>query len=171
MAGNTQVSLSWTASSGATSYRIKRATVSGGPYTIIATNSTTSYTNTGLVNGTAYYYVVSAVNAVGESPNSAQVSSTPNAGSLPPAPMGLTAALTGNNTDVRLNWTAVAGATSYKVKRAAINGGPYTLVASPTTNTYTDTSSKTQGTTYYYVVSVVNATGEGPNSAQVSIVP
>jgi fibronectin type 3 domain-containing protein len=55
------------------------------------------------------------------------------------------------------------------VKRATVNGGPYTVLASPTTNTYTDTT-PVQGTTYYYVVSAVNATGEGPNSAQVSIV-
>ena len=169
-AGNAQVTLSWTASTGATSYNIKRATVSGGPYTTIATNVTSlSYTNTGLVNGTVYYYVVSAVNANGESANSAQVSATPSAGSLPPAPTGLTATAAGNNSDVRLNWTAVTGATSYKVKRATVNGGPYTVLATPTTNTYTDTT-PVQGTTYYYVVSAVNATGEGPNSAQVSIV-
>ena len=73
------MALSWTASSGATSYNVKRATVSGGPYTTIASPTTTSHTNTGLVNGTTYYYVVSAVNAAGESANSAQVSATPQA--------------------------------------------------------------------------------------------
>lgn len=78
VAGNTQVSLSWTASSGATSYNVKRATTSGGPYTTIASNiTTTSYTNTGLTNGTTYYYVVTAVNSVGESANSNQQSATP----------------------------------------------------------------------------------------------
>jgi lysophospholipase L1-like esterase/fibronectin type 3 domain-containing protein len=77
-AGNTQITLSWTAASGATSYNIKRATTSGGPYTNIATGiTTTSYTNTGLTNGTTYYYVVSAVNTAGESPNSSQASSAP----------------------------------------------------------------------------------------------
>jgi fibronectin type 3 domain-containing protein len=76
--GNAQVVLTWTASSGATSYRVKRATVSGGPYTVIASPTTNSYTNAGLTNGTTYYYVVSAVNAGGESANSAQVSATPD---------------------------------------------------------------------------------------------
>ncbi len=80
-AGNASVSLSWAASSGATSYTVKRATTSGGPYTSIATGITaTSYTNTGLNNGTTYYYVVSASNAAGESTNSPQASATPTSG-------------------------------------------------------------------------------------------
>ena len=76
-AGNAQVNLSWAASSGATSYNVKRAATSGGPYTTVASPTTASYTNTGLTNGTTYYYVVSAVNSAGESANSAQVSATP----------------------------------------------------------------------------------------------
>jgi hypothetical protein len=81
-AGNAQVALSWTASSSATSYRIKQSTASGGSYVNIATNTATTYTNTGLVNGTTYYYVVSAVNAGGESTNSSQVSAMPQASSV-----------------------------------------------------------------------------------------
>lgn len=77
-AGNAQVSLTWNAVSGATSYTVKRATTSGGPYTNVATGLTgTSYTNTGLTNGTTYYYVVSASNSAGSSANSAQASATP----------------------------------------------------------------------------------------------
>ena len=68
-AGNAQVALSWSAASGATSYNVKRSTTNGGPYSNVATNVTaTSFTNTGLTNGTTYYYVVTAVNANGESP-------------------------------------------------------------------------------------------------------
>ncbi|WP_246070563.1 cellulase family glycosylhydrolase [Paenibacillus kobensis] len=81
-AGNAQAALSWSASSGATSYTVKRATTSGGPYTNVATGITsTSYTNTGLTNGTTYYYVVSATNAAGTSANSSQASASPSAGS------------------------------------------------------------------------------------------
>jgi beta-glucanase (GH16 family) len=79
IAGNARIILNWNASSGATSYRVKRATTSGGPYSLVASPTTTSYTNTGLVNGTAYYYVITAVNAAGESGNSAQVTATPQA--------------------------------------------------------------------------------------------
>ncbi|MHB8500166.1 MAG: glycoside hydrolase family 44 protein [Candidatus Acidiferrales bacterium] len=76
-AGNAQVSLIWTASTGATSYHIKRGTTSGGPYTQVAAPTATSETDTGLTNGTTYYYVVSALNSVGESANSSQASATP----------------------------------------------------------------------------------------------
>ena len=78
--GNAQVSLGWTAVSGATGYNVKRSTSNGGPYGNVATNVTgTSFVNTGLANGTTYYYVVTAVNASGESGVSAQVSATPSA--------------------------------------------------------------------------------------------
>lgn len=82
IAGNASVTLSWAASSGATNYTVKRATTSGGPYTTVAANVTaTSYTNTGLTNGTTYYYVVSASNTAGTSADSVQVSAVPQGGS------------------------------------------------------------------------------------------
>jgi len=76
-AGNGQVGLSWSGSSGATSYNVQRSTTSGGAYTTIASPTTASYTDAGLTNGTTYYYVVSAVNGAGQSANSSQVSATP----------------------------------------------------------------------------------------------
>ena len=74
-ASGLQIGLNWTAAPNATSYYVKRATVSGGPYTNIATVKTgTSYTDTGLTAGSAYYYVVSAVNPDHESANSTEAS-------------------------------------------------------------------------------------------------
>ena len=73
-AGNQQVSLTWNAVTTASSYNVKRATTSGGPYTKVATVSTTNDTDTGLTNGTTYYYVVSAANVNGEGGNSGQAS-------------------------------------------------------------------------------------------------
>ncbi len=165
--GNAQITLTWTSSAGATSYFVKRSTTTGGPYTQISTPSASTYTDTGLTNGTKYFYVVSAYDAAGESANSAEVSATPVA-SPPPAPTGLSA--TPGNAQVTLTWNASAGATTYNLKRSTANGGPYSTVASLTAANYTDTM-VTNGTTYYYVVSAVNSAGESANSGQVSATP
>src|SRR6202158_21758 len=121
-AGNAQVTLAWNASTGATSYYVKRSTTTGGPYTPIATQTATSYSDTGLTNGTKYDYVVSAYNSAGESGNSTEVSVTPVAlPTPPPAPTNLTA--TAGNAQVALTWTASTGAaTSYSVKRSLTSG-------------------------------------------------
>jgi hypothetical protein len=80
--GNAQVTLSWNASPGATSYKVRRSTTSGGGYADVATvTSGTSYLDPGLANGTTYYYVIAAVNSNGSvGLNSAQVSATPPGG-------------------------------------------------------------------------------------------
>ena len=154
--------------SGATGYNVKRSTSSGGPYTTVGPNVTpASFTDSGLTNGTTYYYVVSALNAGGESANSAQVSATPAA--PPGAPTNVTA--TAGNAQVTLSWTAVSGATGYNVKRSTTSGGPYTTVGPNVTPTSFTDSGLTNGTTYYYVVSALNAGGESANSAQVSATP
>ena len=78
-AGNGQVALNWTGSSGATSYNIYRSTTSGNegstPYKTGIT--TTSFTDTGLTNGTTYYYQVTAVDSDGPSSKSSEVFATP----------------------------------------------------------------------------------------------
>ena len=77
LTSNGQVKLSWAASTNATSYNVKQATVSGGAYTTSTNVAGLVYTNTGLVNGTLYYFAVSATNSFGESTNSAEVSARP----------------------------------------------------------------------------------------------
>jgi fibronectin type 3 domain-containing protein len=168
-AGNAQVSLNWNASTGATSYHVKRSTASGSE-TQISAPASNSFTDTGLTNGTKYFYVVSAVNSGGESANSSEVNATPTAPAAPPAtPTGLQG--TAGNAQVSLSWDASTGAMSYNVKRSTANGGPFSAtLASPAVTNYIDTA-VTNGTTYYYVVSAVNASGESANSAQASATP
>ena len=168
-AGNAQVSLNWNASTGATSYHVKRSTASGSE-TQISAPASNSFTDTGLTNGTKYFYLVSAVNSGGESANSSEVNATPTAPAAPPAtPTGLQG--TAGNAQVSLSWDASTGAMSYNVKRSTANGGPFSAtLASPAVTNYIDTA-VTNGTTYYYVVSAVNASGESANSAQASATP
>ena len=91
------------------------------------------------------------------------------AGVPPAVPTGLTAAA--GDAKVLLAWTAASGATGYKVKRSATNGGPYTQIGTTTTATHYFDTSVTNGTPYYYVVSATNATGESANTAQAAATP
>jgi hypothetical protein len=65
------VGLTWTVSTGATGYNVKRALNSGGPYTTIGTSAFANYNDLTALDTNRYYYVVSATNASGESANSA----------------------------------------------------------------------------------------------------
>jgi len=77
--GNGQVTISWTAVSGATSYNIYYSTTLGLLNVTELAGQTSPYTLTGATNGTTYYFVVTAVNAYGESTASSSVSATPTA--------------------------------------------------------------------------------------------
>jgi hypothetical protein len=81
-AGNGTVGLTWGASAGATSYSVYRGTAPGAEGTTpVGTTASTSFTDTGLTNGTAYYYKVTASNSAGASPNSNEATATPASGS------------------------------------------------------------------------------------------
>ncbi|HEY1255501.1 MAG TPA: right-handed parallel beta-helix repeat-containing protein, partial [Terracidiphilus sp.] len=71
-----QVSLSWTGSTAADGYNIKRGSASGGPYSLLKASTQTSYADVSVSAGLTYYYVVTAYNSTGESANSNEVSVT-----------------------------------------------------------------------------------------------
>lgn len=96
-----RVVLRWNAATNATGYNVKRALASGGPYSLIVTNTTAlTWTDTGLTNGTSYFYVVSATNYLGESTNSAQASARPVSTTSPKIKVGI------NGSKLQLNWPA-----------------------------------------------------------------
>jgi len=76
------VNLTWSASYGAEKYNLKRMKA-GGEYVAIAQVNTTSYTDTGLDNPKSYFYVVTAINSQGESPDSISASASYY---MPPTP-------------------------------------------------------------------------------------
>jgi fibronectin type 3 domain-containing protein len=171
IAGNTQVKLTWAPALGAAGYNVKRGIASGGSYTNTVISTSTNGVDAGLVNGTTYYYIVTAFNSIGESTNSVQLCVTPTTTGTPPAAPTNLVAMAGA-TQIALKWNSSPGATSYNIKRTTVFGGTFTVVASgiATTN-YTD-ANLAPDTTYYYVVSAVNAAGESfTDSAQASATP
>jgi fibronectin type 3 domain-containing protein len=163
---NGQVGLSWSAVSSASGYYIKRSLVSGESYNNIATNSASlTFTNTGLANGTTYYYVVSAFNQAGAGTNSTEVSAVP----LPPIPAiptGLTAQASSGQ--IVLTWNSSAYATGYNVFRSLIPGGFDTWLANNITSTNYADATVTPGTAYYYSVTATNMSGQSDFSSQAS---
>jgi fibronectin type 3 domain-containing protein len=165
--GNSQITLAWTASSGATSYKVKRASTSGGPYTTVGSPTSTSYLDTGLTNGTTYYYVVSAVNSGGESANSSEVNATPQ--SVAPAPpTALTAKATAPR-KINLHWSQSPspGVTQNGIYRRLSNGSyPATPTATISATTSYNDSGLSSHTTYCYAVTAINGGGESAKSSE-----
>jgi fibronectin type 3 domain-containing protein len=156
--------LRWSAVPEASSYNIYRSTTAGAQGAKIAATSSTSYVDSSAENGTTYFYQVTADNAAGEGSASAQ-----SPGITPAMPLTVPAAPTGlhasaGDARVTLDWTPVAGARSYNVRRSTDPGTPGTKIGSSSTAQYVDLA-VSNGSTYYYAVSADNAAGEGPASA------
>jgi autotransporter-associated beta strand protein len=159
----TNITLNWSAVSGAVGYIIRLATSASGPFTYVDNITETTYTDVGLTPG-AYYYEVAAVNAAGVSANALVTVIAP-----PAAPTSLSAVP--DDSQVTLTWSAVANATSYILKSGASSGNETTTVISGYTGTSYTNTGLANGTTYYYVVAATNAGGLGPNSPEASATP
>ena len=144
--------LTWNAVSGATSYKVYRATSQKGTYSLLGTVTATSYTNTGAKAGVTYWYKVKAVNSAGESAYSNVVSGRATVTTLT---MGHSSA----SGKPQLTWKAVSGAASYRVYRATTKNGAYTVINTTKALTYTNVGAAL-GTTYYYKVEALNASGK-----------
>ena len=82
-AGNAKIDLSWSApssngGSAITNYRIYRRVASSVESLIATIGNTLAYTDVTAANGQTYYYRVTAVNSLGESPKSNEASATPS---------------------------------------------------------------------------------------------
>ena len=175
--GNTQVVLSWTApasdgGSQVTGYELyvgTTADLSGNAPVARVTGTVVTVTN--LINGTRYYFRVTAVNRVGEGRPSNEVSAVPL--TVPGAPTGLTA--TPGDSQVTLSWAAPtsggAAINGYLIFEGTSPGGENRNPVNGSlvnATSYTVTG-LTNGTTYYFRVIAVNAAGQGPLSAEMPV--
>lgn len=159
-AGDGEVTVSWTAVSGATSY-----TVTSNPDGKTCTTSGTSCVVQNLTNGTSYTFSVVATNSNGSSaPSSASGSVTPTVGggSAPAAPG--TPTVTAGDGKVTVSWAAVAGATSYTV-----TSDPDGLTCT-TSGTSCVVRGLTNGTAYTFTVVATNGSGSSAASGSSSSV-
>ncbi|GEM_PF-3438405 len=159
-----QITLNWSAVSGATGYKVYRGTASGNETLFATLGSVTSYANAGLSNGSTYFYKLKAITAVEESDYGNEVSATTY--SLSGAPQNLTAQA--GTYQITLNWDAPvsnggSSITNYKIYRGTSPGGETLLATIGNVLTYTNTG-LSNSVTYYYKVSAVNAVGESSQS-------
>ncbi|MCD8381463.1 MAG: SH3 domain-containing protein [Clostridiales bacterium] len=145
------ITVKWGAVSDADSYRVYRK-VSGGSWSLIATVSTTSYTDTAATAGTTYIYTVRAVNG-----STLSGYSSTGVTCMRLTNPSLTSA-TASSSGITVKWGAVTGAKGYLVYRK-VSGGSWSRIAtisSSSTVSYTDKENLISGTTYIYTVRAVN---------------
>lgn len=167
VAGNAKVTLTWNAVPGAPGYNVYRSTtgVFRGP--AIASTTETTFTSTGLVNDTTYFYTVAARNMGGEGPRAAAVPAVPVA--PPAAPKNLSAEIGDNY--LTLAWSPMDGATSYTVFRSTIGGKqPVPVAVNLESPKFIDTR-VVNGATYFYRVTASNPGGESSRSAELAASP
>ncbi len=170
--GDGDVLLTWNANSEGdlTGYDVYRSTTPMSGYTLLTPMlvTTTSFLDTTAVNGTTYFYVVTAWNTSGlESPTSAEVSATPM-DAPPAAPVNLRSL--GRRAGLRVRWDANAEAdlAGYDLYRASVSGGPYAKVnVSPLLEpTFLDTGVAPFATVFYVVRAVDQGGGASVDSLQ-----
>jgi len=151
-----KIKLTWKKVSGADGYLIYRSTKKTGEFKAIKTitsGSTLSYTNTGLVTGTTYYYKVRPYVNVNDSKNLGSYSLTVSAKPVLGKVNGVkSVGYTYNK--AKVTWSQVSGASGYEVYRALSKTGKYkrvNTVSGGKTLSYIDTG-LTTGTGYYYKV-------------------
>lgn len=144
---DTQVALSWNAGTNATGYKLKRSLTSGGPYVVVAGPVNTNFTDTGLFNGTAYYYVVTAAGIGGESANSVEVLGRPVSLIAPEL------SFTNSAAQLQIEWPATHAGWRLQSQTNPLTTGLaanwFTVPGSSTTNNITLPVDANQGSVFY----------------------
>jgi hypothetical protein len=172
VAGNGQAMVSFTAPASNGS-PITRYTVTSNPGGITATGTASPIIVTGLSNGTAYTFTVTATNAVGTGPASAPSNSVTHAAPVPPsAPSGLAATATSTPLAVNLSWADSSnnedGFTIQRATNARFTAGLNSFQTGANLPVFSD-SSALPLTRYYYRVQAYNGVGGTPYSNCVQV--
>ena len=165
-AANGKPRLTWKAVDGAQKYEVYRATSKNGTYSLFYTTSSLSYTNTSAKTGYTYYYKVRAVGYDGKVGNFCAVK---NRTCDCPRPV-VTAGNVASSGKITLKWSAIDGASSYKVYRSASLDGTYSKLITTTKTSVTHTGAAA-GKTYYYKVRAVSSKTSAANSAYTLVGP
>jgi cell division septal protein FtsQ len=170
-AGNGHIRITWSPVYGTDSYAVYQSTASGvyGAEVATISGSENSYDAVGLINGTAYYFIVKAVNPDGISPASNEVTRTPQV-PAPGAPI-LHSPVASNGL-IGLTWDPVKGAIGYTIYQGISSGIYETKVATVSESVYNyDVTGLINGESYYFVVKASNPGGESAASNEVSTKP
>lgn len=178
-AGTSMVRVSWNGAytgwldgTPAWSYKVKRSTVSGGPYTTIATVAADGvFEDTSVVNGTTYYYVVSATDGVNESAHSMEASATPVAPPVAPTALKATEFNYFSTKGIKLSWkqSLNPGIRWNRVYRST-NGGNFMRIAEIDAGTSYQDIPIARKVIYSYKLTAVNSNGqESPFSTTATV--
>jgi fibronectin type 3 domain-containing protein len=189
-AGNQAVELTFS-NTGADSYNIYRSTSATGPFAQINTSPVPATTgapvvyddNAGLTNGTKYYYIITGVDASGETPinlatgqtSGLTTSATPVASTLT-TPTNVTAGRIGESSTIQVSYSPVQFATSYDVKRGtavnpdgSLGGTIVDVTPGGVAGTTVNDTNTAPGNTYYYTVTASSASTASAPSAAVMV--
>ena len=171
---DSEIVITWSAVSGATHYKLYRSTTSGGSYSQIGGNiAATSYRDSGLSVKTAYYYQLEACNSGGCSGRSPEVSTETNdslgvARDEEPIAVPTPTVAAQSDSEIVITWSAVSGATHYKLYRSTTSGGSYSQIGGNIAATSYRDSGLSVKTAYYYQLEACNSGGCSGRSPEVS---